>query len=137
MKVGDRVLIRNTETGGPGKIRSYWEQDVYIVLAEKGNQGVVLEARKESVSKARRRVIHSNMLLLVDPQYGRDHDQRADVGPVMETSHQSHERSLFVLENLMMNVNLMTHNRIQLKRLASLHSNLHIIKQAGKQYVKL
>ena len=69
VRVGDRVLIRNTETGGPGKLRSYWEQDVYIVLAEKGDQGVVVEVRKEQDSKARRRVVHRNMLLLVDHQF--------------------------------------------------------------------
>lgn len=73
--VGDRVLIRNTETGGPGKLRSYWEQDVYVVLQEKGDLGVVLEVRKENDLKARRRVVHRNMLFPVDNQFDQDHSQ--------------------------------------------------------------
>ena len=72
LMVGDRVLVKNTETGGPGKLRSYWEQDVYEVLAKKGDLEVVLEVRKENNPKARRRVIHRNMLLPVDDQFERD-----------------------------------------------------------------
>ena len=83
--VGDRVLIRNTETGGPGKLRSYWEQDVYRVLAEKGDLGVVLEVRKENDSKARRRVVHRNMLFPVNDQFECAPDQG---GPVVPIPHQ-------------------------------------------------
>ena len=72
LMVGDRVLVKNTETGGPGKLRSYWEQDVHEVLAKKGDLEVVLEVRKENNPKARRRVIHRNMLLPVDDQFGRE-----------------------------------------------------------------
>ena len=72
LEVGDRVLIKNTETGGPGKLRSYWEQDVYRILAKKGDLDVVLEVRKEDDLKARRRVVHRNMLLPVDDQFGLD-----------------------------------------------------------------
>ena len=43
--VGDRtvsdnkVLVRNKrEQGGPGKIRSHWEQDIYQVLEKKKDE---------------------------------------------------------------------------------------------------
>ncbi len=29
--IGDKVLVRNTEKGGTGKMRSYWEQKIYTV----------------------------------------------------------------------------------------------------------
>ena len=72
LAVGDRVLVKNTETGGPGKLRSYWEQDVYVVSAKKGDLEVVFEVHKEKDPKARRRVIHRNMLLPVEDQFDVD-----------------------------------------------------------------
>ena len=48
LEVGDRVLIRNVvERGGPGKLRGYWEQDIYVVSEVKGENGVVYAVRKE------------------------------------------------------------------------------------------
>ena len=60
LEVGDRVLIKNLVTGGPGKLRSHWEQSVYTV--EKVN-GVVYTIRNESDTKRKRRVVHRNLLL--------------------------------------------------------------------------
>ena len=40
LAVDDKVLIRNVETGGSGKLRSYWVEEVYIVKDIKNN-GVV------------------------------------------------------------------------------------------------
>ena len=58
--VGDRVLVKNVETGGPGKLRSYWEQRVYII--EKVN-GVVYTISDEGNTRRRWRVVHRNMLM--------------------------------------------------------------------------
>jgi hypothetical protein len=66
LKTGDHVLVRNTrETGGPGKLRSYWEPEVYQVLTVNDN-GVVYEVRKLSEGRGEIRTLHRNMLLPCD-----------------------------------------------------------------------
>ena len=64
LEIGDRVLIRNMgEKGGPGKLRSYWEQEVYTIVDCKGDSGVVYSVRPENKEKERIRTVHRNMLL--------------------------------------------------------------------------
>jgi hypothetical protein len=56
------VLIRNVkERGGPGKLRSYWEDKVYKIVRQKSNEIPVYEVIPESGGE-KTRVLHRNML---------------------------------------------------------------------------
>ena len=58
---GDRVLVKNlAPASGPGKLRGYWEDTVYIVLAQK-DEMPVFEIAPEN-GKGRTRVLHRNHL---------------------------------------------------------------------------
>ena len=61
LEIGDRVLVRNMETGGPGKLRSYWKEEVYVIDQVKEN-GVVYTVLKEK-DRTGRWTVHRNMIL--------------------------------------------------------------------------
>ena len=59
------MLVRNKrEQGGPGKLRSFWEEDVFSVV-ERKNNGVVYDVVNLSKSSDRR-ILHRNMLMPCD-----------------------------------------------------------------------
>ena len=62
LEEGDKVLVRNKrEQGGPGKLRSTWEQDIFKVV-ERYDNGVDYKVQN-SMSKKDTRVLHRNLLL--------------------------------------------------------------------------
>lgn len=66
LQVGDRVLVRNlTPRGGPGKLRSFWEDKIHVVVARKGEGSPVCDGRPES-SQGPSRTLQRNLLLPCD-----------------------------------------------------------------------
>ena len=62
LRPGDRVLVRNVKRfQGPGKLRSYWEDQIYIVKSVGGEGDVVCTVQKEKNPRSTR-VVHRNML---------------------------------------------------------------------------
>lgn len=59
----DCVLVRNmSESGGPGKLRSHWEDHIHVVVTRKGDDSPVYEVKPER-GTGRARVLHRNMLM--------------------------------------------------------------------------
>ena len=60
---GDRVLVRNmSERGVTGKLRSFWEDKVHIVLETYGENPVLYRVQAENDPNGRTRNLHRNML---------------------------------------------------------------------------
>ncbi|KAK7878977.1 hypothetical protein WMY93_034191 [Mugilogobius chulae] len=76
---GSRVLVRNlNEKGGPGKLRAFWEDQVYVVTQRKHEDSPVYEIQPES-GKGRTRVMHRNLLLPCDFLLEKSSDDEDDL----------------------------------------------------------
>ena len=60
LEVGDRVLLRNREKGGTGKLRNYWEERMYAVT-QKDEEIPVVTVKPEAGGKVKR--VHRNNVL--------------------------------------------------------------------------
>ena len=51
-----------SERGGPGKLRSHWEERIHVVVSRKGEDSPVYEVKPEH-GPGRSRILHRNMLM--------------------------------------------------------------------------
>ena len=66
LRPGDRVLVRNAaHPGGPAKLKSYWEQQIHVVIKQLAGDVPVYEVQPER-GTGRTRVLHRNMLCPCD-----------------------------------------------------------------------
>ena len=64
LDVGDKVLVRNlSERGGTGKLRSYWEKQIYDVKRKKDDLPIYEVISPET---GKSRILHRNMLMKCD-----------------------------------------------------------------------
>ena len=63
--LGDRVPVRNQETGGPGKLRAFSEDKVYIVTKQLDEDSPAYKVKPEE-KKGKSKVLHRNLFLPCD-----------------------------------------------------------------------
>ena len=67
MEKGDRVLISNlSEKGGTGKMRSFWEDKVHVVIDNLNSENITYKVQPENDLNGKIRTLHRNMILSCD-----------------------------------------------------------------------
>ena len=66
LQPGDRVLVKNVApTGGPSKLKAYWQDEIHVVVSKKNDSIPVYEVQPEH-GKGRVKTLHRNLLLPCD-----------------------------------------------------------------------
>jgi transposase InsO family protein len=60
VNVGDKVLLKNKETGGPGKLRSFWERKIYEVIWK---DDVVPVYTVRGLGEKKTKNVHRNLMM--------------------------------------------------------------------------
>ena len=63
VEIGDRVLLRNVEKGGTGKLRSAWERKIYEVI---GKHDKVPVYTVRALGEKKTKTVHRNMMMKVN-----------------------------------------------------------------------
>ena len=89
LKPGDRVLVRNlSERGGPGKLRSHWEDQIHVVVERKGEMPVFV-VKPEGLATNKKITLHRNLLL---PYDFLSPDNSMDLTPAVKPQRLRNER---------------------------------------------
>ena len=60
-------LIQNlSESGGTGKVRNYWEQQVHVIVLSVGKNPVVYKVRPKYGPNCKSRILYRNRLMYCD-----------------------------------------------------------------------
>ena len=60
------LLLNISVWGGTGKLRSFWEDKVYIVFETSGESPVLYRVQAENYPNGKTRILHRNMLQTCD-----------------------------------------------------------------------
>ena len=87
---GDKVLLKNHEKGGTGKLRSFWEEKFYILVEKEGSMPVYVI---KPVNGRKTKTVHRNLLLKVNDLPLNSFGQ-TDKNPIVKRKQKSPVKSI-------------------------------------------